>query len=265
MLKTLGPKLATLLFAALMGGIVAAQASDSALHEFADTRFIAPLPGSLFGVTPDGRAGFDGAMNITVPTAYTPGPGSLVVGSLNEGSNRENKLPDQFDGGNVNGSFIPGGLGMSVEGHHVFACDMWTSKHIESLIGLQVELFPQTENRPSFAVGCSDLFDMRGPASNPHSARSVYAVATMEFPKAGIPTYLTLGYGNRRYQDRPIGALSIQPWSNIKFSAEYDGFGTNLAAAYRLWHSDAGWNAILYGQYQKMDFPGIGFSITRSQ
>ena len=259
------PRSLLLLSAALFTTLsLAACAFGSEVSQYPDTRFVAPLPGSLFGVTPDGKAGFDGAMNITVPTAYTPGAGNIVIGA-NAGSNREHSLPDRLDGGPVNGSFLPG-IGFTVCGHNLYGCDMATSKKIETLIGTQLELCPQTSSRPSIAIGVSDLLDARGPHADPHSARSAYIVATKEFTNTRMPMFLTLGYGSRRYNDRPIGALSIQPWDRWRVIGEYDGFGTNLATAFRVWRTDHdGWNLMAYGQYQNMAFPGVGFTITRSR
>ena len=259
------PRSSLLLSAVMLATIcLAAGAFGADVSQFPDTRFVAPLPGSLFGVTPDGKAGFEGAMNVAVPTAYTPGAGNIVLG-VNVGSTRENQLPNKLDGRDVNGSFLPG-IGFTVGGHNLYACDMATSKDIETLMGVQFELCPQTSSRPSIAVGVSDLLKMRGPRDNPHSTRSAYIVATTEFTHMPMPTFLTIGYGNRRYNSRPIGALSIQPWERWKVIGEYDGFGTNLATAYRLWRTDHdGWNAMAYAQYQNMAFPGLGFTITRSR
>ena len=143
------PIIIALLF---LGGVAGAQ---SEFREFPEFRYTSGLPGGGWGVTPDGVPGFDGAMLINVPVAYTPHRGVMVgysSGSLDSTPRLE------FGGRYSNGTgWIALGLGRS--GHGLYLCEMPTGKSFDTNFGepvenVQQQLLPErpTASPPSRSV-----------------------------------------------------------------------------------------------------------------
>ncbi len=108
-----------LLVAVMLLGLVLAGPvrADTDWNEFYQFRHSSTLPGNMFGVSPAGQVGFDGALQQNVPVAYTPSADNWVIGG-NSGSNT-GSVHIGFGGANVNGTaFI--GLGVGRPGHGMY-------------------------------------------------------------------------------------------------------------------------------------------------
>ena len=232
--------------------------ADNVIDNY-DTRFIAPLPGCQFGVTPTGEVGIDGALHLTVPTAYTPAPGAVVF-SASLGSTQRNRLADATGAAEATNGSAALGLGFQIAGHRGYVCEMPTSVRFEDIQGLQLQLVEEQGARPAIAVGVSDILAARGPETNPHSQRSFYVVGTRQLSTDPFPAYLTLGYGTVRYHHL-FGAISLQPWPRTNCTVEYDTYGINLGVTHRIW-GNGKWSVLLTGEYMGLGFPGIGLTVT---
>ncbi len=227
------PIIVALLF---VGGAAGAQ---NEFREFPEFRYTSGLPGGGWGVTPDGVPGFDGAMLINVPVAYTPHRGVMVgysSGSLDSTPRLE------FGGRDSNGTgWIALGLGRS--GHGLYLCEMPTGKSFDTNFGepvenVQQQLLPETDRQPAVAVGIQDIFENRsryiGAPESLHNTDSLYFVATRRFGDEQRPVYVTLGLGWGRFNSTAIGGVTWRAAERLTVMAEYDGFNPNAGVAFDL-------------------------------
>ncbi len=229
-------------------------------REFFEFRYTSGLPGGGWGVTPDGVPGFDGAMQLNVPVAYTPHRGA-VIGYSSASFDSSIRLESQ--GPNSNGTgYI--GFGMGKSGHGLFLCEMPTSNRWEPAQNAQQQVMPQGANQPAVAVGLQDIFGNRDETrGQPHKSESPYVVATQRVGCEEHPVFLTLGYGGGRFNDSFFGGVSWRALDRLTVMAEHDGFNANAALAVDLsdWVAE---DTVLFAGMVDMDRAVIGLSYVYS-
>jgi hypothetical protein len=242
------------------GPLLAAPPSLTSYFEF---RVNSALPGMMFGVTPSGQVGFDGAFQQNIPVAYTPKSGNYVLHG-DEGSNTS-KLVLSTDPSTANGTAFFG-FGLGGGNHPLYVSWEATSDKFEEAWNGQVQILRGRDTRPAISLGCLDVGNERqefNPGAQ-HNARSVYVTATGAFPQATWqPIYWTLGFGNGRFQ-HGFGGLSIPLANHFKLAAEYDSLGTNVGVAYGLngYETDRHWDLLAYFGYTDLKEPTLGLTAT---
>ncbi len=224
--------------AALLIVTALSAAAEREFRHFPEFRYTSGLPGGGWGVTPDGEPGFEGAMQLNVPVAYTPHRG-FVIG-YSSGSYDSSPRLDLDDllggdqGANINGTgYIGVGLGKS--GYGLFLVEMPTSVDWEPSQNIQQQIMPEGRKQPAVAVGIQDIFKNRdGFDREPHEARSPYVVATKQFSGDTEPIFLTLGYGEGRYRNNFFGGASWRASRKLTVMGEFDGWVPNVSVAYDL-------------------------------
>jgi hypothetical protein len=240
-----------------------ASAAPEVLKEFHDFRYVSCLPGNGFGVTPEGRAGFDGALQMNIPVAYTPCWGNWIAGAWS-GSTEKWRVHLGSSGPNIDGmAMVAAGFGPS--GHGFYFANVFTSRQGDICYNAQYQITRDNWDKPAFAVGVLDLSDRRDESTSVHrGARSFYGVATGRLGTEKKFLYITLGYGNGKFNSRPFGGISWPVSPNVTLYTEYDGFQINSGVALsphdRL--DDARWNAVLLAGLAHMNRPDIGLALT---
>ena len=200
-------------------------------REFFEFRYASGLPGGGWGVSPDGVPGFDGAMQLNVPVAYTPHRGAVIgyaSASFDSSIRLETEGPDSNGTGYI-------GFGMGKSGRGLFLCEMPTSNRWEPAQNAQQQVMPAGTRQPAVAVGLQDIFGNRDSVrGRPHTSESPYVVATQQFGPDEQPVFLTLGYGGGRFNDSFFGGVSWRALDELTVIAEHDGFNANAALAYDL-------------------------------
>ena len=256
--------LAALLLAALaLGAGSRTLAADRTLDEYFEFRTNSTLPGMLFGVTPQGEVGFDGALQQNIPVAYTPKGGNVVVGgsagsksrSIQIGTNAAKSDGTAFLGVGLGGGKHPGYVSWEA-----------TSNKIEECFNGQIQVLAGHDTRPAIAVGVQDAGNERQRFihQNAHNARSVYATATGAFSQATWrPIYWTLGLGNGRFR-RGFAGVSVPFTDHLKLVAEYDSFNPNLGLAFGVngHDTDRHWELLGYAGLTDLKYPLLGLTAT---
>lgn len=233
------------------------------LFEYYQFRHSSGLPGMLFGVTPEGRIHFSGALQQNIPVAYTPAEGNWVAGG-NSGS-ASSSIEIGFSGAEVNGTAFAG-AGWLKPGHGLFVSWMATGTKIEEAWNLQYQVRDGFEGRTALAVGVQDLFNERERyiKQNPHNARSLYLTATGPLKQATWrPIYWTAGWGNGRFR-RGFAGLSIPVSDHWRGVVEYDSFNVNAAVAWALngAQTERDFDLLGYFGMTRLKRPVIGLTLT---
>lgn len=243
----------------LVGG--AALATD--WSEYAEFRHVSGLPGNGFGVNQDGSVGFGGAFHMNVPCAYTPAGGSFTTGYYCGSYDSNVRL--QF-GGDESDGMGHIGIGLGSPGRGIYVAEIFVEKHLEvNATNLQWQFYDETANVPALAIGVLDLFDERTRRYGiPHSARSYYVVGTRKVSESDHPVYVSLGFGNGRFDKTLFGGISWYPaeWALLGF--EYDGYMPRPHAAFELLGRD-GFNITVGGAWSDFDHPVLGLSVNYSR
>ncbi|MCK4324686.1 MAG: hypothetical protein KAW89_09170 [Armatimonadetes bacterium] len=258
-----------LLAAVMVLGLVLAGPvlADTDWKEFYQFRHSSTLPGNMFGVSPAGQVGFDGALQQNVPVAYTPSADNWVIG-YSSGSNT-GSVEIGFGGGGVNGTgFI--GLGVGRPGHGVYGSWMMTGSDIAEAYNFQCQLVDGGQRGWALAVGVQDILNQRDDyAGDPYGARSIYGVATRPLDLFG-DSYLTVGWGDGRFGSSPFGGLSVPVTGGLRLVTEYDGMQVNAGLALSALGRSADeyserqrWIALGYFGYSGLDRPVVGLVITK--
>ena len=239
-------------------------AEHELLREFHDFRYISGLPGNGFGVTPEGRAGFDGALQMNIPVAYTPCWGNWILGAW-DGSLETWRPTISTDNSRANGQAVIAG-GFGPPGGGLYLANVFTSHSGDPCYNAQYQLRRDSWDRPGFAVGCLDFTNHRDSAPGVHAgARSFYAVATGRLGTESKFVYVTLGYGNGKFNDRPFGGISWPVCDKLTLFGEYDGFQANVGFAlspHERLDEDTKWNMVILGGLAHMDLPNLGVCFT---
>lgn len=252
--------------AALVALAVASVATAEEFREYFEFRYVSGLPGSGSGVTPDGRIGFDGAMQMAIPIGYTPGAGNYMISGSSAAI--DGGFPRSAYGKGVNGT-LAYGLGLFNE-HALWVSDMGTGKghSMESAYNAQFQIARETGSRPGISVGVIDGFNNRASnLSRPFAgdARSVFAVATRQAGSTDHPLYYTLGIGNGRFRSRPFCGVSYTATPRFKVFGEYDGFNPNLGVGWDALRYKDDWHAIVLLGLVDMDRINFGVTLTRGR
>lgn len=246
----------------LLAVCVAFAGAQEEFQEFPEFRYVSALPGGGWGVTPDGVPGFDGALQINVPVAYTPHRGAIVGYS----SASFDSSPVLATGGSeCNGTGVIG-LGFGKSGHGLYFSEMPTANRFESSFGepaqnVQQQLMPEGRSQPAVAFGIQDIFENRSRyRSAPlqlHNTDSPYVVATRQFELSQRPLYVTLGLGWGRFHSTVIGGASWRAAEKVTVMAEYDGFNPNAGVAFDVseWLAE---DTILFGAMVDLDRAVVG-------
>jgi hypothetical protein len=245
---------------ALMVMTAGAVGAQQEFQRFPEFRYTSGLPGGGFGVTSDGTPGFEGAMQLNVPVAYTPHRGAVVGYSS---ASFDSDIEIDTEGPEINGTGIIG-VGVGKSGYGLFLVEMPTSDEWEPSQNLQQQVMPEGAKQPAVAVGMQDIFENRDSRiGSPHGADSPYVVATRRCRELDQRVYVTLGYGSGRFDNSFFGGVSWRAMEELTVMAEYDGFNINAAAAYDLSDLLAD-DTILYGGMVDLDRAVIGMSYVYS-
>ncbi|MBC7287894.1 MAG: hypothetical protein H5T86_07590 [Armatimonadetes bacterium] len=227
----------------------AGTALSAEFAEFPQFRYISGLPGGGFGVSPEGKVGFDGAMQISIPVAYTPCWGNVVAG-IWSGAVDEWRVRMKFRGDEVNGTGLLA-VGLGKPEHGIYFGHMFTgwAHSGEAVYNVQVQLRGDDWDKPAVAIGCQDLSERRERWIRPtrHGyERTIYGVATGRLGSEDHFVYVTLGFGNGRYRNRPFAGVSWPCSEKVTVMFEYDGFNPNVGVALSLFSrfSDRRWNVV---------------------
>ncbi len=252
-------------FAALALGLgLAVAACAVEFEDYPQYRYMSGLPGSGYAVDPDGYVGFDGALQMNVPVAYTPSSGNYLVTYHSSAVNGGIEI--SFGGDDANGTgTIAAGFGPPGNGLYVAAMLTGKGNWGEPAHNLQYQILSETDSRPAVAIGVVDIFNMRPEKLSEIFAgggRSFYAVATRGYPDAKHPSYWSVGVGDGRFNDRLFGGVCVDVSLRLKLAAEYDGRNVNAGAAWDAWRNDQ-WHAVVLAGLTDLDRWTIGATLTR--
>ena len=182
---------------------------------------IAPLPGAICAISPDGDPDGLGALQINIPVAFTPSTDCFcVIASAGDYSNGQ----DQPFG---NGSGV---LGMSVGGEpRLYISAMQVSRDFSETRAYsgQLSIIPETKAGPAISAGMQDILEKES------NGRSPYIVATKSLSFNDHRIFATLGYGGGRFLDRPFAGLSSPLNESFNLGLEWDGFQINSGIGWR--------------------------------
>ena len=197
-------------------------------------RGISGLPGGGFGVRPDGSLGYQGAMALSTPIAYSLGSGriALAYSSISrDGSFRFGNSSGADANTDANGT-LAGLLGVDAG-----IGNLTLSYTVLSGLGDQaygLHLTPKGQRGPlAFGVGIQDLTGEGGTAGegvpgDSDDSASPYVVGT--YALRG-DVYLSAGLGTGRFRTL-FGSVSAPLVRRARGVVEYDGFSANLLLAY---------------------------------
>jgi len=210
----------------LVFGVIAvcgAERSDGIVGKVPNYQYanIAPLPGAGIAIDAKGNLDGNGAMQLNIPVAYTPGWGYV---SLNEfqGEHPVHGSPRWSNGSSIFG------LGF-FSTRRVYMSGMQVSRVWEEAKTLsgQMVVLDETEKMPAISLGMQDILKKEP------NGRSPYLVVTKSLEAAGHPLYATLGYGGGRFLRKPFAGISMPVAGCVNLLAEWDGFQMNSGVAYR--------------------------------
>ncbi len=260
-----GHALRVIALCAALGALAATAATaQSEFREFPEFRYTSALPGGGWGVTPDGVPGFDGALQINVPVAYTPHRG-VIIGYSSASFDSTPRV--EFGGANSNGTGTIG-VGFGHAGTGLYISEMPTGNNFddgfgESAQNLQQQVLPEGARHPAVAFGFQDIFENRsrylGAPLSLHNTRSPYIVATKQVGSPDNPIYLTLGWGGGRFHCKPIAGVSYRAGEKVTLMAEHDGFNPNAGIGFDLseWLAE---DTILFAGMVDLDRTVIGLT-----
>lgn len=241
----------------LLALVTCAHATD--WGAFNDFRHVSGLPGNGFSVSPSGQVGDQGASHMNVPCAYTPASGNYVASY--HAASRDASVHFTFGGDSVDGcGALLVGLGRPGSAFCVSECFVESHLNVNAT-NAQWQVHDETRDVPAIAIGCQDVFDQRQDAwGTRHGARSFYVVATRQ-PEPTVPVYVSLGYGNHRFNDSLFGAINWWPDEATSVGFEYDGFVPRPFVTYRLTEM-SGVSVTLGAAWSNFERPVLGASFT---
>jgi hypothetical protein len=192
---------------------------------------IAPLPGAGIALDSMGKVDGQGAMQINIPVAYTPGSNYMALAAY-AGEYIRSVSEEEWNNGS--GFFAMGFGGRP----RVYVSAMAVSRILKDdskVLSGQLQLLEEKLHTPAFAIGVQDLLDKetKDYGNDFATGRAWYAVATKGFSTAGHNIYATLGWGKARFLDNFFFGLSTPLNDYFTLSAEYDGYQFNEAIGWR--------------------------------
>jgi hypothetical protein len=193
---------------------------------------IAPLPGSGNALDEEGKPDGQGALQLNIPIAYTPGEGYINISAFT-GEYIRSWSKDKWE----NGSGVIG-MGFGKSFPRVYLSGMFVSRWLiqdSKVISGQLQVLPESDKTPAFAIGVQDLQNKEwGEFRNQFNTKvSYYAVATKAFPAKDRKIYASFGYGKGRFLDSFFGGVSVPINDYFSVAAEYDGYQINEVAIWR--------------------------------
>lgn len=200
-------------------------------------RNLSGLPGAGFGITPDGRLGFHGALAYSTPVAYSMRNWDMVFSATNVSNTmRLSFLEDDnavlFDGNEGNGTWqLLVGVPLGEYGNVTFS-HLILSSLLDDAQNLHWAP-PRQRGPVLFAIGVQDISG-QGNAAGENlpgdlgNSRSYYVVGTWD---AGLGTFVSLGTGDTRF--KPIfGSASFRVSERVRAFGEYEAFHWNYGFAF---------------------------------
>lgn len=179
----------------------------------------------------DGEPDGQGAMQMNIPVAYTPGDGYVSLGAF-----AGEHVDVYFDDAEENGTGV---LAFGFGGWPRFyasamAVSSWLSDDSKA-ISAQLQFVKETKRTPAVAVGVHDLRNKEWQdfRHTMNAEAGYYFVATKKLEAAGKPLYATLGYGSGKFLDRPFVGLSYPVNDRLSVAGEYDGYQLNAGLGWR--------------------------------
>lgn len=216
---------------------VAVHAQFGGPGEFPSFRNMSALPGSGFGVTPGGLAGFRGAMGYSTPVAYSLAPWEVVVGMTIVSHDWKLAFQDTSGGDSKTGNgSVQLQFGLPVGKFGALSYGVLVKSSHGDNSGT-IQWTPPGQAGPvRFALGVQDWRGRGGSAGfglpeDRDWARSVYVVGTWQ---ALDDTYVSVGYGDQHRYRGAFGNASHAITPRLKAVGEYDTFNWNWILAYDL-------------------------------
>lgn len=192
---------------------------------------VAPLPGAGMALSSEGKPDGQGAMQVNIPVAYTPGNNFVSVGGFagqwNKGANAS---PSWHNGSGV----IAFGFG---QWPRLYGSGMAVSSLLfndSKAISLQLQVIEENKDTPAVAIGVQDLRNKEHEFAYRATVGAGYYIAsTKQFKINDYKIYGTLGYGVGRFLHRPFAGVSVPVSDSYSFATEYDGYQLNAAVGWR--------------------------------
>ena len=219
---------------ALLSGVASAQSELLGQGQYPQFRGLSGLPGGGFGVSPDGRLGWRGAMAFSSPVAYSlrPGRAAFAYGSV---SRDEALRFGNNSGGDAN--VDANGTAVALYGVDLRAGWLTIGGMLFSGLydsGINLHFTPsQGERDLQFGFGVQDIGGGGGTAganfpTDDNSSASPYVVGT---GRLRGDSYASLGIGAGRFH-RPFGSVSAPIFNRARGVVEHDGYNINVFLAY---------------------------------
>lgn len=192
---------------------------------------IAPLPGGGLALNNEGKVDGEGAIQVNIPIAYTPGDDFIGI-SAYAGEYLKSVSDENWNNGS--GFYEMGFCGRP----RIYFSAMAVSSHLiddSKVLSAQLQLFEEKKKTPALAIGAQDLLDKETDEYGDDYATGVawYGVATKGFSAGNRKVYATLGWGKARFLNHFFYGLSMPLNDNFSFSAENDGYQYNTALSWR--------------------------------
>ena len=190
----------------------------------------APLPGAGSAVNADGEADGQGALQVNIPVAYTPGDGYVNLGAYS------GEYYKDYGAHNANGSGVLGfGFGNWPRFYGSAMAVSSLVAHDSKVVSGQLQFIRESARTPAVSIGVQDIQNKEegdfGDVAN--TGVSYYAVATKNVQLAKKNVYLTLGYGRARFMDTVFYGASMPLSDHFSLAAEHDGYQYNTGLAWR--------------------------------
>lgn len=180
---------------------------------------ISPLPGAASALDSQGKPDGNGALQINIPIAYTPGWGYMDTGVFRG---------DHFDDNDLNNGSGFLGMGFGSGKHRLYVSGMQVSGIIfREAKALNAQVLLWQKGDLAVSGGYQDILRKE------KDQRAPYLVATQPLSINGKTAYGTIGIGGGRFVNRGIAGLSMPLGEKFNAAMEYDGFQINTGLAWR--------------------------------
>lgn len=217
-----------------MSTIAFGQADLFQLGQYPLFRTQSGLPGSGFGILPNGDPSFQGAMSFSTPIGYALSDWHVSMAVANTSDSSLFKfihLARNEDTTSIGKAYFMVGIPLGRFGS--FTAAYWIlSATLDQALNFQYQ-FPIHWHNVGLSLGVQDWYGRvgTGPSSNPageYRSQSWYGAVTVPFPN-GI--YASAGWGVKRWQ-KGFANISVPIQKRFKFMLEHDGFNFNYGLAW---------------------------------